>query len=84
GTKQFVSGHREFTINIALIEQGVPVFGLIYAPALDDFLVTDGPGRALRAKIEPTATLTALAAASPRPIHVRPPPQQGITALQSR
>ena len=54
GTKQFVSGHREFTINIALIRGGKPVYGLVYAPALGDLLVTDGPDRALRAHMEST------------------------------
>lgn len=34
GTKEFVKHTDEFTINIALIEHGKPVFGLIYAPAL--------------------------------------------------
>jgi len=35
GTKEFVKKNGEFTINIALVENGVPVFGLIYAPAMD-------------------------------------------------
>lgn len=35
GTKEFLSGNGEFTVNIALIEDGVPVLGVIYAPALD-------------------------------------------------
>lgn len=35
GTKEFLSGNGEFTINIALIESGKPVLGLIYAPALN-------------------------------------------------
>ena len=34
GTKEFVKHTDEFTINVALIENGKPVFGLIYAPAL--------------------------------------------------
>ncbi|MFM5845141.1 3'(2'),5'-bisphosphate nucleotidase CysQ [Aeromonas sanarellii] len=35
GTKEFVSRNGEFTVNIALIEQGAPVWGLVYAPVLD-------------------------------------------------
>lgn len=35
GTKEFIQRNGEFTVNIALIEQGVPVLGVIYAPALD-------------------------------------------------
>ena len=34
GTKEFVSGHDDFTVNIALVEAGVPTMGFIYAPAL--------------------------------------------------
>ena len=48
GTKQFIAGLKEFTINIAVVRGGRPVYGLIYAPALADLMVTDGD-RALRA-----------------------------------
>jgi 3'(2'), 5'-bisphosphate nucleotidase len=35
GTKEFISHNGEFTVNIALIENGRPVLGLVYAPALN-------------------------------------------------
>jgi 3'(2'), 5'-bisphosphate nucleotidase len=35
GTKEFIKRNGEFTVNIALIEQGLPVFGVIYAPVQD-------------------------------------------------
>jgi 3'(2'), 5'-bisphosphate nucleotidase len=35
GTKEFLSRNGEFTVNIGLIDQGVPVLGTVYAPALD-------------------------------------------------
>ncbi|HGY1053144.1 3'(2'),5'-bisphosphate nucleotidase CysQ [Aeromonas salmonicida] len=35
GTKEFVSRNGEFTVNIALIEEGKPRWGLVYAPVLD-------------------------------------------------
>lgn len=35
GTKEFVSRNGEFTVNIALIEDGRPVWGLVYAPVPD-------------------------------------------------
>lgn len=35
GTKEFVKKTGEFTINIALIENGFPVLGVVYAPAID-------------------------------------------------
>jgi len=34
GTKEFISGSTDFTVNIALIEDGVPTLGVVYAPAL--------------------------------------------------
>lgn len=34
GTKEFVSRNGEFTVNIALIEEGAPRWGLVYAPVL--------------------------------------------------
>ncbi|WP_294904343.1 3'(2'),5'-bisphosphate nucleotidase CysQ [Tatumella sp. UBA2305] len=35
GTKEFIRRNGEFTVNIALIEQGEPVAGVVYAPASD-------------------------------------------------
>lgn len=34
GTKEFIEKNDEFTVNIALIENNVPVIGVVYAPAL--------------------------------------------------
>ena len=34
GTKEFISHNGEFTVNIALIENGIPVAGVVHAPAL--------------------------------------------------
>lgn len=33
GTREFVNGTDEFTVNIALIEKGKPIVGVVYAPA---------------------------------------------------
>ncbi|MGH8548273.1 MAG: 3'(2'),5'-bisphosphate nucleotidase CysQ [Methylococcales bacterium] len=35
GTKEFIKRNGEFTVNIALIEGGAPILGVVYAPALD-------------------------------------------------
>jgi len=43
GTKDFIAATDEFTINIALIYQEMPVMGVVYAPALDE-LYTGIPG----------------------------------------
>ena len=36
GTKDFIQGNDEFTINIAVISSGKPILGVIYAPALNE------------------------------------------------
>lgn len=36
GTKEFIQKRGEFTVNIALIKNGLPIAGVIYAPALGD------------------------------------------------
>jgi 3'(2'), 5'-bisphosphate nucleotidase len=34
GTKEFVAGRKEFTVNIALVTEGTPLLGIVGAPAL--------------------------------------------------
>jgi 3'(2'), 5'-bisphosphate nucleotidase len=34
GTKEFLAGNGEYTVNIALIEDGEPILGVVFAPAL--------------------------------------------------
>ena len=35
GTKEFIKKNGEFTVNIALVENGVPVMGVVYVPVKD-------------------------------------------------
>jgi len=35
GTKEFLKHRDEFTVNVAMIERGAPVLGVVHAPALD-------------------------------------------------
>nr|WP_298682280.1 3'(2'),5'-bisphosphate nucleotidase CysQ [uncultured Dongia sp.] len=42
GTKEFIARNGEFTVNIALIEDGVPVLGVVYLPALDEMYAGHG------------------------------------------
>jgi len=35
GTKEFLKRNGEFTVNVALVENGKPVMGVVYAPALE-------------------------------------------------
>ncbi len=47
GTKEFINKNDEFTVNIALIEDGQPVFGVVYAPALEKLYITVAPDKVL-------------------------------------
>lgn len=73
GTKEFVGRNGEFTVNLALVHHGRPVFGLVLAPALGRLygggdgvpaFVEDGDGR--------------------RPVAVRQVPEEGLTVVSSR
>lgn len=80
GTKEFVAGRNEFTVNLALISEGRPLLGLVGAPALG--LVWRGlVGRgAERLTVEGTSIK------SVEPIRTRPCPPRGQpwTAAVSR
>ena len=69
GTRGFAKGGDEFTVNIALIENGESIMGVVYAPATGE-LYAGEPGRAVKAQCDiATAsfdTLTPIQAA-PRP-----------------
>jgi 3'(2'), 5'-bisphosphate nucleotidase len=39
GTKEFIKKNGEFTVNIALIKNGQPIFGVVYAPVLEQTYV---------------------------------------------
>jgi len=84
GTKGFIKGRREFTVNVGLIEERRPVFGLIYAPALSELYVTLGPDSAAMAHVEPAADARSLADCTLRPIRTRVPDPNAISALTSQ
>jgi 3'(2'), 5'-bisphosphate nucleotidase len=86
GTKEFISRNGEFTVNIALVERGVPVFGVVLAPALGDIYwggtlpetLGNGAGSAFCARVV-DETLTEI-----QPIAVRSVPKTGLSVLASR
>ena len=45
GTKEFINRRGEFTVNIALVENGVPTLGVVYAPAIGRLFYTDANGQ---------------------------------------
>jgi len=48
GTKEFIKRNGEFTVNIALIANGRPVLGVVYAPVLDTMYAAVRGGHAFR------------------------------------
>lgn len=47
GTKEFVKRRGDFTVNIALVEDGVPTLGVVYAPARKRMFFTTANGGAV-------------------------------------
>jgi 3'(2'), 5'-bisphosphate nucleotidase len=73
GTKEFVSRNGEFTVNIALIEDGQAVLGVVFAPALERlFLGQVGVGAWVEDEL------------GRRDISCRRPPEAGLTVVASR
>ncbi|MCB1383069.1 MAG: 3'(2'),5'-bisphosphate nucleotidase CysQ [Notoacmeibacter sp.] len=50
GTKEFINGKTDFTVNIALVAGGIPVVGIVYAPARGT-LWAGRPGHAFMADV---------------------------------
>lgn len=77
GSKEFISRNGEFTVNIALIENGIPVAGVVYAPALQRIWWGDRDKGSFTGRIADGAILDTT------PIHIRPT-GAGLCAIGSR
>lgn len=91
GTKEFINGKPDFTVNIALVCKGEPWAGAVYAPALRTLWVGSRLGgatrtgramRAAKAQIQPGGAAPLFDAMED--ICVRPRPGDGLIALVSR
>ena len=81
GTREFVSHRDEFTVNIALIEAGEPVLGVVFAPARRELYWGDvRAGRAGVIDADPDGTMPSFGVS----ICARKPPASGLTAVASR
>ena len=74
GTRSFVRGEAEFTVNIGLIEHGVPVLGVIYAPPQNLLYYGAKKLGAWREKEK----------GKPEAIHARIPAADGLVVVRSR
>lgn len=75
GTKEFISGSGDYTVNIALIRNKTPVMGIVYAPVKGEMYYGCESGGAFR-YMEDTD--------KEKDIHVRRPPARGLTIVASR
>lgn len=73
GTREFIGRNGEFTVNIALVRDGEPVLGVVYAPALGRMFAG---ARGVGAWVED--------ARGRRAIRCRPVPEAGLTVVASR
>jgi len=76
GTREFINGNPDFTVNIALIDHGVPVLGVVYVPAAGELFEGAGPGTAQLWHDERPE--------HGQPLRVRPAPAGGVTVMGSR
>lgn len=83
GTREFIHGRGEFTVNVGLVEEGVPVFGMVYAPALPELYATLGLARAVLARVPPGAD-PGLARHEFADIRTRTPDPAALVAIASR
>lgn len=74
GTKEFISRNDEFTVNVALIDDGRPVFGVVVAPALDQTYWGAGGSGAWRADGRGTVAIQA----------ARPPAAAALRVVASK
>jgi 3'(2'), 5'-bisphosphate nucleotidase len=73
GTKEFITGGGDFTVNIALMVNNEPVMGVIYAPVSDE-LYFAGDGQAFRT----------VQGGPEQKLAVRPVPKDGLTVVASK
>lgn len=75
GTREFISGSGDYTVNIALIYKGEPILGVVYAPVNGELYAGYEGGAAIRWSAETDKE---------KQISVRPPPKEGLTVVASR
>lgn len=80
GTREFISGRGDFTVNIALVEKGVPVMGAVYAPHRGSLYL----GRLGEGAVEETIAAGSGGAGEVVPLSVRAEPKVPPVAVASR
>ncbi len=80
GTKEFIHRRGDFTVNIAYVQDGTPIRGVVYAPARGRLFYTDAQGRSVEEEGE-----FALDAPGPtHPVHVSRPDNDALVVVASK
>ena len=80
GTKEFVQRRGDFTVNIAYVENGVPLRGVVYAPAKGRLFYTTADGRA----VEEAGPFDRETPGDRRPITVSTPDNRALMVVASK
>lgn len=80
GTKEFINRRGDFTVNIALVENGIPTRGVVYAPAQGRMFYTQADGTS----VEETGALSAEKAGSVTAIRVGSPDNGAVMVVASK
>lgn len=80
GTKEFINRRGDFTVNIALVENGVPTRGVVYAPAKNRMFFTLPAGQS----VEETGALDRKAIGSTSQISVSDPDNSALMVVASK
>jgi 3'(2'), 5'-bisphosphate nucleotidase len=80
GTKEFVQRRGDFTVNIAYVENGVPLRGVVYAPAQDRLFYTLPDGTS----VEETGAFDLDMVGATKPVRVTIPDNAGLMVVASK
>lgn len=80
GTKEFIKRRGDFTVNIAYVENGVPVRGIVYAPAKGRLFYTGADGTS----VEETGDHDKAQVGPLSPIRVSVPDNQALVVVASK
>ncbi|MXU64693.1 3'(2'),5'-bisphosphate nucleotidase CysQ [Oceanomicrobium pacificus] len=80
GTKEFIHRRGDFTVNIALVEEGRPTRGVVYAPAKSRMFWTDAEGRT----VEELGPFDKDRVGETRPLSVTTPDNGALTVVASK
>ena len=83
GTREFVNRNGEFTVNIALIENGRPVTGVVLAPVTGRLFVATGPGDCMEYSAPQSGSLK-ITDDGARKLQTGSPPEAGLRVIASR